>query len=214
MRCNTKNRPMTATESKILTEMAMQANSEYINYVSRLIYIQLYQAFNFRKKNMKRLNDVAYDLTEGYIKRYTPEDVPMQDEDYAVDSYFGMRLRLEEIGFDPETVIWGTVPFGADDFPAPSESAKEREQRKMYLHYANQLAFYQREMMCGVALALHSEFGFGKRRLERLFAPVAQRYRELMQKFLVDDRLWMRGEMLSVLDEYNKMGIFTKETKL
>lgn len=211
MKCNVKNR-MTQEEADVIREKNERTNVAYLNYASRLVYVSLHENAGFGIDRMQVFCDKSYDTTQDYIAFYTADDCP--DEEYAVDSYYGMRKYLLGIGFDPEIEFWCDVPFGDGDFPSPSVSAKERERRKMYLHYANTLSFYTREMLCGYAIELHQTNGFGATRLHRVFAEPVKRYLQLMRWYLVQDKQKVLGEMQRSLDAYNALGYFTYQAKI
>lgn len=203
---------MTDEQAAEFQKLVVESNTSFLSYASRIVYISLRKNFGFGKKRMLTLNRNSVDLTENYISRYTPEGLPQSDAEYAVDSYYGMRIRLRDyIHFDPEDEIWGLRPFGTTDFPFPATTAKERESRKQYLHYANTLSFYVREMWCGMALELYSTNGFGNGRLRRLFADPVQRYKSLIKMYINEDKEMMIFEKKSVLDDFNKMNIFPTE---
>lgn len=211
MKCNTKNRPMTDDQAKEFQKLVVESNTSFLSYASRIVYISLRKNFGFGRKRMVALNRNSVDLTENYISRYTPEGLPQEAAEYAVDSYYGMRIRLRDVRFDPETEIWDLLPFGADDFYSRATTAKERERRKMYLHYANTLSFYVREMWCGMALVLSRTNQFGESRLHRLFAEPVRRYKVMIRLYLNGDQAELSAEKQAVLDEFNQMGIFPKE---
>lgn len=211
MKCNVKNRPMAGEQKEKFQKMVVELNTSFLSYASRIVYISLRNNFQFGKKRMKKLNRNSVDLTESYISRYTPEGVPQEAPEYAVDSYYGMRMRLRDFGFDPETEMWGLTPFGSDDFPSPAATAKERERRKMHLHYANTISFYVREMWCGMALELHATNRFGADRLRRVFSTPVQRYMVTIRMYLRGDNAAMHTEKQATLDTFNKMKIFPKE---
>lgn len=211
MKCNVKNRPMTDDQAKEFQKLVVGSNTSFLSYASRIVYISLRKNFGFGEKRMKRLNRNSVDLTENYISRYTPEGLPQEAAEYAVDSYYGMRIRLRDVHFDPEEEMWDLRPFGAWDFHSPAASSKERERRKMYLHYANTLSFYVREMWCGMALELSRTNQFGKSRLHRLFAEPVQWYKAMIRLYLNGDQAGLAAEKQAVLDEFNQMEIFPKE---
>lgn len=211
MKCNVKNRPMTDDQDKKFQKMVVELNTSFLSYASRIVYISLRNNFRFGEKRMKRLNRNSVDLTESYISRYTPDGLSQESADYAVDSYYGMRMRMRDFGFNPETEMWGLTPFGDDDFSSPATTVRERERRKMYLHYANTLSFYVREMWCGMALELHDTNGFGAGRLRRVFSMPVQRYMAMIRLYLCGDNDSLRVEKQAILNSFNKLGIFPIE---
>lgn len=213
MKCNVRNR-ISDAEADSLTKRNIKTNSAYLNYVSRMMYVSIHDNAGFGKDRLKKLNEITYESIQWYIQRYSPEDVEQKDEDYAVDSYYGMRRHLQMWGFEPEEELWQDVPFGDGDFPSPPTSARERERRKMYLHYANTLSFYVREMLCGIVGTLHEEFGLGTVRLRRILEPVKERYLRTMRFYLIQDKAYVLAEMRQILSAFNEMGAFSKEYTL
>lgn len=116
MKCNVKKR-MTQEEADVIREKNERTNVAYLNYMSRLVYVSLHENAGFGIDRMQVFCDKSYDTTQDYIAFYTADECP--DEEYAVDSYYGMRKYLLGIGFDPETEFWQDVPFGGWGLPFP-----------------------------------------------------------------------------------------------
>lgn len=209
MKCNLKNRPLDAAHEALLTEMHIASNSAFLNYANRLAYISVRENAGFGIERMGRLNALSYDVTKAYVDLYTPIGVEMEDTEYAVDSYYAIRNALRDAGFLPERELWGDRPFRS----AALGSERERAIAKRRVEYANTLSFYVREMLCGIALTLHQEFGFGTVRLRRVFSPVAERYVGTMRMYTGGDTQYVMAERRRVLAAYNDMGIFGMETE-
>lgn len=205
MKCNVKNRVSDA-EIEEIRERGERTNMMYLRHISRLVYVSLHENAGFGADRMQTFCDKSYDTTNDYIEFYTADNAP--DEEYAVDSYYGMRKYLLAFGYDPEKEFWTDAPFGEGDFPSPAQSARERERRKMYLHYANALSFYTREMLCGYAIELHGTNHFGATRLRRVFEQPVQQYLHTMRLYLVQDKAAVMKEMQKSLDAYNGLGYF------
>lgn len=86
----------------------------------------------FGAERMARLVDGAYWIGRGYIDKYSP--IAKTDEEYAIDSYYAMRVELGYIGYDPSVELWPDVPFSIADMGLRGkQSASMRTENAFYL---------------------------------------------------------------------------------
>lgn len=212
MKCNTKNRPLTGKALERFQKENIKAGDRYLNFIQRAMLVEAHKAAGFGKERLHRLNEAAYWTGKDYIQRYSPEDVTIEDEEYAVDSYFALRRDLRAYGFDPDVEIWDDGFFLAMVTAQPSRALRDKIQA--YANYAERMGFYVREMMCMVAIELHDTYGWGVDRMRRVMHPARDRYIALMRHYIDMDPQAVQSDMREMLDEYNSMGSFRKEYAL
>lgn len=162
---------------------------------------------------MARLVDGSYWIGRGYIDKYSP--MAKTDDEYAIDSYYAMRVELGYIGYDPSVELWPDVPFSIADMGLRGkQSASMRTENAFYLEFANKMSFYVREMAAMVALHLHQEDGFGATRIRRSMGQFREEWMELMRIYLRKDKAGVLQEMRRMLDRYNACPIFKDEFAL
>lgn len=167
----------------------------------------------FGDDRMQRLIDGAYYIGRDYIDRYSP--LEKTDEDYAIDSYYAMRVELGYIGYDPSVELWPDVPFSIADMGlSGKQTASMRTENAFYLEFANKMSFYVREMAAMVVLHLHQEDGFGATRIRRSMGRFRDEWMKLMRIYLRKDKEGVLQEMRRMLDRYNACPIFKDEFTL
>lgn len=217
MKCNVKNRGMTAEELERFKKENIKSGDRYLNFIQRAMMISVRNVCGFGKERMRTLNDGAYLLGKSYLADYKAEYPQLEtqaqiDEMYGVEAYYMLCKRLCEFGFDPEVEIWADGAFLDMIQPQPSHAL--RQKALAYAEYAERMGFYIREMMCMVSLQLHEENGFGVERLRRVMHPARDRYLSMMRSYVEMDGKAVRVAMQQVLDEFNMLGIFDKEYSL
>lgn len=201
-----------AEEAKFRKKSARN-NDRFLNYAHRAIVLSVRDNAGFGDARMSRLIDGSYCIGRGYIDRYSP--LEKTDEDYAVDSYYAMRRELCYIGWDPSAELWADNPFSLADMGITGhQSAAKRAENDAYIHFANLLSFYVREMAAMAALQLHDADGFGAVRLSRVFDPFVADWRRLMGHYLHKDRDGLVAEMRRMLERFNTCPVFTPEYTL
>lgn len=144
----------------------MRSNDRFLNYAHRSIILSVRENAGFGAERMARLVDGSYWIGRGYIDKYSP--MAKTDDEYAIDSYYAMRVELGYIGYDPSVELWTDVPFTIADMGlCGKQTASMRVENAFYLEFANKMSFYVREMVAMVALHLHQEDGFGATRIRR-----------------------------------------------
>ena len=203
----------TEHERERIAAKNMRSNDRFLNYAHRSIVLSIRDNAGFGAERMTRLIDGSYCIGRDYIDRYGPHE--KTDEDYAVDSYYAMRQELLYIGWDPSREIWPDNPFMLADMELVGhQSAAKRAENDAYIHFANMLSFYVREMATMAAIQLHDTDGFGAVRLSRVFDPFVADWRRLMARYLHKDREGLVAEMRRMLDRYNACPVFPAEYTL
>ena len=203
----------TEHERERIAAKNMRSNDRFLNYAHRSIILSVRDNAGFGAERMSRLIDGSYCIGRDYIDRYGPHD--KTDEDYAVDSYYAMRRELLYIDWDPSREIWPDNPFMLADMELVGhQSAAKRAENDAYIHFANLLSFYVREMAAMAAIQLHDADGFGATRLSRVFDPFVADWRRLMARYLHKDREGLVAEMRRMLDRYNACPVFPAEYTL
>lgn len=203
----------TERERERITAKNMRSNDRFLNYAHRSIILSVRENAGFGEKRMARLVDGSYWIGRGYIDRYSP--MAKTDDEYAIDSYYAMRLELEYIGYDPSVELWPDVPFSIADMDLHGEqSASMRAENALYLEFAKKMSFYVREMAAMVAIHLHQEDGFGATRIRRSMETFREDWMELMRIYLRKDKEGVLQEMRRMLDRYNACQIFKDEYTL
>ena len=203
----------TEHERERIAAKNMRSNDRFLNYAHRSIILSVRDNAGFGAERMSRLIDGSYCIGRDYIDRYGQHE--KTDEDYAVDSYYAMRRELLYIDWDPSREIWPDNPFMLADMEfVGHQSAAKRAENDAYIHFANLLSFYVREMAAMVALHLHDTDGFGATRLSRVFDPFVEDWRRLMARYLHKDREGLVAEMRRMLDRYNACPVFPSEYTL
>ena len=203
----------TERERERIAAKNMRSNDRFLNYAHRSIILSVRENAGFGDVRMARLIDGSYYIGRDYIDRYGPHE--KTDEDYAVDSYYAMRRELLYIGWDPSVELWRDNPFSLADMGITGhQSAAKRAENDAYIHFANMMSFYVREMAAMVALHLHDTDGFGGTRLSRVFDPFVADWRRLMARYLHKDREGLVAEMRRMLDRYNACPVFQAEYTL
>ena len=188
-------------------------NDRFLNYAHRSIVLSIRDNAGFGDERMQRLIDGAYYIGRDYIDRYSP--LEKTDEDYAVDSYYAMRRELCYIGWDPSAELWTDNPFSLADMGITGhQSAAKRAENDAYIHFANMMSFYVREMAAMVAIHLHETDGFGAVRLRRCLDPFVADWMRLMRIYLHKDKAGLVAEMRRMLDRYNACPLFRDEYTL
>ena len=201
------------SERERIAAKNMRSNDRFLNYAHRSIILSVRENAGFGAERMARLVDGAYWIGRGYIDRYSP--MAKTDDEYAIDSYYAMRLELEYIGYDPSVELWPDVPFSIADMDLHGEqSASMRAENPLYLEFAKTLSFYVREMAAMVALHLHQEDGFGATRIRRSMETFRDDWMRLMRIYLRKDKAGVLREMRQMLDRYNACPIFKDEFTL
>ena len=201
-----------AEEAKFRKKSARN-NDRFLNYAHRSIVLSVRDNAGFGDVRMCRLIDGSYTIGRDYIERFSPHE--KTDEDYAVDSYYAMRRELLYIDWDPSREIWPDNPFMLADMELVGhQSAAKRAENDAYIHFANLLSFYVREMATMAAIQLHDTDGFGATRLSRVFDPFVADWRRLMARYLHKDREGLVAEMRRMLDRYNACPVFPAEYTL
>lgn len=191
----------------------MRSNDRFLNYAHRSIILSVRENAGFGAERMARLVDGAYWIGRGYIDRYSP--MTKTDDEYAIDSYYAMRVELGYIGYDPSVELWPDVPFSIADMGLRgTQSASMRAENAFYLEFANKMSFYVREMAAMVALHLHQEDGFGTTRIRRSMGQFRDEWMGLMRIYLRKDKAGVLQEMRRMLDRYNACPIFKDEFTL
>lgn len=213
MTCNLANRKPTKAQLDAQNERIIRMNDRIFNYTGRLVAISLRNNAGFGAERYQRLNENAYDLGCGYIKRYSGT-IDKRSEDYAVDSYYALRRDLRYYGWDPETELWDDGVFDSmASFRGLSKN--KRVELAQLVGYAKGISFYVREMLCMSALELHDTNGFGADvRLNRVFHPIRDRYLSLMGHYIRQDATAYHAELRAARDEFNALGIFKPEAKI
>lgn len=203
----------TEHERERIAAKNMRSNDRFLNYAHRSIVLSIRDNAGVGAERMTRLIDGSYCIGRNYIERFSPME--KTDEDYAVDSYYAMRRELLYIGWDPSREIWPDNPFMLADMELVGhQSAAKRAENDAYIHFANLLSFYVREMATMAALHLHDTDGFGAMRLSRVFDPFVADWRRLMARYLHKDREGLVAEMRRMLDRYNACPVFPAEYTL
>lgn len=203
----------TERERERITAKNMRSNDRFLNYAHRSIILSVRENAGFGEKRMARLVDGSYWIGRGYIDRYSP--MAKTDDEYAIDSYYAMRLELEYIGYDPSVELWPDVPFSIADMDLHGEqSASMRAENTLYLEFSKKMSFYVREMAAMVAIHLHQEDGFGATRIRRSMETFREDWMELMRIYLRKDKEGVLQEMRRMLDRYNACPIFKDEFTL
>lgn len=213
MKCKIPEREPTEKEMAAMEKRNIKSNDRVFNYVSRLISISIRKNAGFGVKRFSRFNSNSYDIGQYYINRYGEGET--DPEEYAVDSYYALRRDLRAIGWDAEKELWSDDIF--DTFESMHGlSKKKRVELAGFIGYAKAISFYTREMICMSAMGLHEDFGFGAERLNVVMHPVRDRYLNLMRIFIHNkkNRAAYDAEMRAVLDEFNELKIFVKESEL
>ena len=201
------------SERERIATKNMRSNDRFLNYAHRSIVLSIRDNAGFGAERMTRLIDGSYCIGRDYIDRYGPHE--KTDEDYAVDSYYAMRRELLYIDWDPSREIWPDNPFMLADMELVGhQSAAKRAENDAYIHFANLLSFYVREMATMAAIQLHDADGFGATRLSRVFDPFVADWRRLMARYLHKDREGLVAEMRRMLDRYNACPVFPAEYTL
>lgn len=200
-------------ERERITKKNMRSNDRFLNYAHRSIILSVRKNAGFGAERMARLVDGAYWIGRGYIDKYSP--MAKTDDEYAIDSYYAMRIELEYIGYDPSVELWPDVPFTIADMCLHGEqSASMRAENTLYLEFAKKMSFYVREMAAMVALHLHQEDGFGATRIRRSMETFRGEWIGLMRIYLRKDKAGVLQEMRRMLDRYNACPIFKDEFTL
>ena len=200
-------------ERKRIAAKNMRSNDRFLNYAHRSIILSVRENAGFGAERMARLVDGAYWIGRGYIDKYSP--IAKTDDEYAIDSYYAMRLELEYIGYDPSVELWSDVPFSIADMDLHGEqSASMRAENALYLEFSKKMSFYVREMAAMVALHLHQEDGFGATRIRRSMGQFRDEWIGLMRIYLRKDKAGVLQEMRRMLDRYNACPIFKDEFTL
>ncbi len=191
----------------------MRSNDRFLNYAHRSVILSVRENSGFGAERMHRMIEGAYWVGRGYIDKYTP--LEKADDEYGVDSYYAMRQKLQYIGYDPSVELWGDTPYTLADMDLRgTQTASMRDENAWYLHFANKMSFYVREMAAMVAIHLHETDGFGVIRLKRCLDPFAAEWDGLMRMYLHKDRNGVVAEMHRILDRYNSCPIFKQEFTL
>ena len=200
-------------ERERIAKKNMRSNDRFLNYAHRSIILSVRDNAGFGAERMARMVDGAYWIGHGYIDKYSP--MAKTDDEYAIDSYYAMRLELEYIGYDPSVELWSDVPFSIADMDLHGEqSASMRAENTLYLEFAKKMSFYVREMAAMVALHLHQEDGFGATRIRRSMETFRDDWMRLMRIYLRKDKAGVLQEMRQMLDRYNACPIFKDEYTL
>lgn len=203
----------TEYERKRIAAKNMRSNDRFLNYAHRSIILSVRESAGFGAERMARLVDGSYWIGRGYIDRYSP--MAKTDDEYAIDSYYAMRLELEYIGYDPSVELWPDVPFAIADMDLHGkQTASVRAENALYLEFAKKMSFYVREMAAMVALHLHQEDGFGATRIRRSMDTFRSEWIGLMRIYLRKDKAGVLQEMRRMLDRYNACPIFKDEFTL
>ena len=203
----------TEHERERIAAKNMRSNDRFLNYAHRSIILSVRENAGFGAERMARLIDGAYWIGRGYIDKYSP--MAKTDDEYAIDSYYAMRVELEYIGYDPSVELWSDVPFSITDMDLHGEqSASMRAENTLYLEFAKKMSFYVREMAAMVALHLHQEDGFGATRIRRSMGQFRDEWIGLMRIYLRKDKAGVLQEMRQMLDRYNACPIFKDEFTL
>ena len=203
----------TEHERERIAAKNMRSNDRFLNYAHRSIILSVRENAGFGAERMARLVDGAYWIGRGYIDKYSP--IAKKDDEYAIDSYYAMRLELEYIGYDPSVELWSDVPFSIADMDLHGEqSASMRAENALYLEFSKKMSFYVREMAAMVALHLHQEDGFGATRIRRSMGQFRDEWIGLMRIYLRKDKAGVLQEMRQMLDRYNACPIFKDEFTL
>lgn len=201
------------SERERIAAKNMRSNDRFLNYAHRSIILSVRENDGFGAERMARLVDGAYWIGRGYIDKYSPK--AKTDDEYAIDSYYAMRLELEYIGYDPSVELWSDVPFTIADMDLHGkQSASMRAENAFYLEFAKKMSFYVREMAAMVALHLHQEDGFGATRIRRSMVQFRDEWMGLMRIYLRKDKAGVLQEMRRMLDRYNACPIFKDEYTL
>ena len=203
----------TERERERIAAKNMRSNDRFLNYAHRSIILSVRENAGFGAERMARLVDGAYWIGRGYIDKYSP--MAKTDDEYAIDSYYAMRVELEYIGYDPSVELWSDVPFSIADMDLHGEqSASMRAGNTLYLEFAKKMSFYVREMAAMVAIHLHQEDGFGATRIRRSMETFRDDWMRLMRIYLRKDKAGVLQEMRQMLDRYNACPIFKDEYTL
>ena len=203
----------TERERERIAAKNMRSNDRFLNYAHRSIILSVRENAGFGAERMARLVDGAYWIGRGYIDKYSP--MAKTDDEYAIDSYYAMRVELEYIGYDPSVELWSDVPFSIADMDLHGEqSASMRAGNTLYLEFAKKMSFYVREMAAMVALHLHQEDGFGATRIRWSMGQFRDEWIGLMRIYLRKDKAGVLQEMRQMLDRYNACPIFKDEYTL
>lgn len=203
----------TEHERERIAAKNMRSNDRFLNYAHRSIILSVRENAGFGAERMARLVDGSYWIGRGYIDKYSP--MAKTDDEYAIDSYYAMRVELGYIGYDPSVELWPDVPFSIADMGLRGkQSASMRTENAFYLEFANKISFYVREMAAMVALQLHDADGFGATRLSRVFNPFVADWMRLMGHYLHKDRDGLVAEMRRMLERFNVCPVFKDEFTL
>ena len=202
-----------AEEEAKFRRQSERNNDRFLNYAHRSIVLSIRDNAGFGDVRMARLIDGSYYIGRDYIDRFSPHE--KTDEDYAVDSYYAMRRDLLYIGWDPSVELWRDNPFSLADMGITGhQSAAKRAENDAYIHFANMMSFYVREMAAMAALQLHDADGFGAVRFSRVFDPFVADWMGLMRLYLHRDRAGLVAEMRRMLERFNRCPVFRTEYTL
>ena len=130
----------TERERERIAAKNMRSNDRFLNYAHRSIILSVRDNAGFGAERMARMVDGAYWIGRGYIDKYSP--MAKTDDEYAIDSYYAMRLELEYIGYDPSVELWPDVPFTIADMDLHErQSASMRAENAFYLEFAKKMSF-------------------------------------------------------------------------
>lgn len=203
----------TAHERERIAAKNMRSNDRFLNYAHRSIILSVRENAGFGAERMARLVDGSYWIGRGYIDKYSPME--KTDDEYAIDSYYAMRVELGYIGYDPSVELWPDVPFSIADMDLRGkQTASMRTENAFYLEFANKMSFYVREMAAMVDLHLHQEDGFGATSIRRSMGQFRDEWIGLMRIYLRKDKAGVLQEMRRMLDRYNACPIFKDEYTL
>lgn len=127
------------------TDAEIRGFEQILNYAHRSIILSVRENAGFGAERMARLVDGSYWIGRGYIDKYSP--MAKTDDEYAIDSYYAMRVELGYVGYDPSVELWPDVPFSVADMGLRGkQTASMRAENAFYLEFANKMSFYVREM--------------------------------------------------------------------
>lgn len=208
MKCIIPTPEPTQEELEEQERKAIKHNNRILDYADQMLCLSLRKNAGYGYKRFLKYNNEAVELGRYYIERYGMEDDA--PEEYAVTSYYALRMALRDYGWNPEEKLWKESIF--DTYLPEKNSAAMRGFHKNRMEYVKGISFYVREMLCMAALYLHDEYGWAEIRLDRVFHPVAVKYLATMQDYLrctAQGDVSMNAQIETVKKEYNKMGIFT-----
>lgn len=198
----------TEQQVKAAEQRAIDTNNRYLNYADRMLCVSLHENAGFGYKRFSRYNTESLALGRAYVEKYGMEDE--EPEEYAVNSYYALRIALRDYGWEPEEHLWKDSIF--DTFKADGNSRAIRDKHKDRLEYVKGISFYVREMLCMAALWLREEHGWAETRLNRVFRPVVENYLETMRLYLrcTSDGDRKHNERIKkATADFNALGIFT-----